>query len=109
MDVIKARKHTWDIEKPVFDKESGSIDSENAGKITGFALKLAWAVSIHKSQGQTYQKINVDMGKNGAFSHGQTYVALSRCTTLEGITLIRPIRHTDIIFNPRVLKYNEEV
>ena len=67
-------------------------------------LRLAWAMTIHKSQGQTFDQIHIDMGR-GAFSHGQTYVALSRCTTLDGLSLGRPLESSDIFIDPQALTY----
>ena len=69
-------------------------------------LRLAWAVTIHKSQGQTYDEVVIDMGR-GAFSPGQTYVALSRVRSLEGLYLTRAIRMNDIMVDPDVLRFME--
>ena len=69
-------------------------------------LRLAWAVTIHKSQGQTYDEVVIDMGR-GAFSPGQTYVALSRVRSLEGLYLTRAIRINDIMVDPDVLRFME--
>jgi ATP-dependent DNA helicase PIF1 len=74
------------------------------GSFQQFPVKLAWAITIHKSQGQTIEKVRVDLGR-GAFAHGQVYVALSRCQSLEGLRLHRPIRPTDILFDERVLNF----
>jgi ATP-dependent exoDNAse (exonuclease V) alpha subunit len=67
-------------------------------------LRLAWAVTIHKSQGQTYDEVVIDMGR-GAFSPGQTYVALSRVRSLEGLYLTRAIRMSDVMVDPDVLRF----
>lgn len=74
------------------------------GQFTQYPLKLAWAVTIHKSQGHTYDAVRIDL-ERGAFAHGQTYVALSRCRTLEGITLARGIERRDIIVDPVVREF----
>ena len=71
------------------------------GEFTQFPLRLAWAVTIHKSQGQTYDEAVVDLGAR-VFSPGQTYVALSRLTSLDGLYLTRPLRPSDIIVDPAV-------
>lgn len=67
-------------------------------------LRLAWAVTVHKSQGQTYDEVQIDMGR-GAFSPGQTYVALSRVRSLEGLYLTRPIRMQDVMVDPDVVRF----
>ncbi|MCC7504999.1 MAG: ATP-binding domain-containing protein, partial [Saprospiraceae bacterium] len=67
-------------------------------------LKLAWAITIHKSQGKTFDRVMIDLG-GGAFEHGQLYVALSRCRTLEGIVLKQRIRPLDVITDERVVDF----
>jgi hypothetical protein len=67
-------------------------------------LKLAWAMTIHKSQGKTFERVVIDMGR-GAFAHGQSYVALSRCTTLEGIKLRQPLTPRDLLMDPEVREF----
>ncbi len=82
------------------------IESEVVGAFTQFPVKLAWAVTIHKAQGKTFDKVIIDLGK-GAFEHGQTYVALSRCRSLEGIVLRQPIRPQDIMTDERVVEFHQ--
>jgi ATP-dependent exoDNAse (exonuclease V) alpha subunit len=87
-DTVDVKPHTWEIFS--FYADEGKLQSKVVGSFTQYPLMLAWAVTIHKSQGKTFEKVVIDIGR-GAFAHGQTYVALSRCTTLEGIVLKRPI------------------
>ena len=67
---------------------------------------LAWAVTIHKSQGKTLEKVRVDLG-NGAFASGQVYVALSRCRSLEDVKLTRPIKSSEVKCDPVILRFNQ--
>ncbi|MEM6770245.1 MAG: helicase C-terminal domain-containing protein, partial [Bacteroidota bacterium] len=67
-------------------------------------VRMAWAVTIHKSQGKTFDKIIIDLGR-GAFEHGQTYVALSRCRTLQGIVLRKPLTPRDVMVDPAVVDF----
>ena len=83
---------------------SGEIGTETVGSFRQYPLKLAWAITIHKSQGKTFDRILIDLG-SGAFEHGQLYVALSRCRTLEGIVLRQPIRHQDVITDEQVVEF----
>jgi len=76
------------------------------GTFTQFPLRLAWAITIHKSQGKTFDNIIVDLGK-GAFDYGQTYVALSRCRTLEGITLKNKIKPRDVMVDELIVEFYE--
>ena len=83
---------------------SDEIETEVVGTFIQFPLRLAWAITIHKSQGKTFDKVIIDLGR-GAFEHGQTYVALSRCRTLEGIILKQAIRPQDILVDQRIVDY----
>ncbi|MCB0529228.1 MAG: AAA family ATPase [Saprospiraceae bacterium] len=85
---------------------TGAIETESIGSFIQYPLKLAWAITIHKSQGKTFDKVFIDLG-GGAFEHGQLYVALSRCRTLEGIVLRSPIRPQDVITDERVVDFYE--
>lgn len=94
----------WENIKFVFDEDEGQIVPKPVGTLKQYPLKLAWAVTIHKSQGQTFDRVLIDLGR-GAFSHGQTYVALSRSRTLGGIGLKRKIFKSDFIVDRRVLDF----
>lgn len=89
-------QYKWELFKYKWNERMQQIETESAGSFTQYPLKLAWAVTVHKSQGKTFDNIIVDM-EFGAFAPGQLYVALSRCTSLEGISLTRPIRMADIL------------
>ena len=85
---VEIEPFTWEIYRSFIN--DGQLASEVIGTFTQYPLMLAWAVTIHKSQGKTFDNVIIDIG-SGAFAHGQTYVALSRCTSLEGIVLIKPL------------------
>ena len=85
---VEIEPFTWEIYRSYVDGEQ--LASEVIGTFTQYPLMLAWAVTIHKSQGKTFDNVIIDIGK-GTFAHGQTYVALSRCTSLEGIVLVKPL------------------
>ncbi len=85
---------------------NNDIETETVGTFTQYPLKLAWAITIHKSQGKTFDRVIIDLGK-GAFEHGQTYVALSRCRSLEGIVLKQPLRKSDIRTDERIVEFYE--
>jgi ATP-dependent exoDNAse (exonuclease V) alpha subunit len=82
----------------------GRVVTQVVGKFQQYPVRLAWAMTIHKSQGHTLPKVCIDLGK-GAFAHGQTYVALSRCTSLEGIVLRQHMAASDIIVDQAVVEY----
>ncbi|MBI4163025.1 MAG: AAA family ATPase [Candidatus Aenigmarchaeota archaeon] len=101
---VDVSPYTWKMYNMLFNKETGGIDSEVLGSFTQYPIKLAWAVTIHKGQGKTFEKVIIDIGK-GAFAHGQTYVALSRCTTLDGIVLMKPIEKKHILMDWKIVNF----
>ena len=103
-DIIELKPKIWENHSYHFNRHEKRIVSVVEGTYIQFPIKPAWAITIHKSQGLTLMKVNIDLGR-GAFCSGQTYVALSRCTTLEGIRLAVPIRPRDIMVNPHVSTY----
>lgn len=92
---VMVKKHTWEISKYFWNKELGALDVDLIGSFTQFPVRLSWAVTIHKSQGKTFDRVIVDIG-NGAFAPGQVYVALSRCRSMEGLILRKPIQRRHI-------------
>lgn len=102
---IEVPRIEWEIIRYKPDA-TGGIDTETIGTFRQYPLKLAWAITIHKSQGKTFDRVLLDLG-SGAFEHGQLYVALSRCRTLEGIVLRHRIRPQDVITDERVVEFYE--
>jgi len=96
----------WQKIEYSYNEDEDKIEDRVVGDFAQYPIKLAWAITIHKSQGQTFDKVIIDMG-HGAFTHGQLYVALSRCTYMDGIRLKRPVIHSDIIFDQRIYEFNE--
>ncbi len=97
----------WDVIRYTATGEDLSkIGTESLGTYKQLPVRMAWAVTIHKSQGKTFDKIIIDLGR-GAFEHGQTYVALSRCRTLQGIVLRKPLTPRDVMVDPAVVEFYE--
>ncbi|MDE1975470.1 MAG: AAA family ATPase [Patescibacteria group bacterium] len=92
----------WDVFEYYVD--GGGLKTKTTGSFTQYPLKLAWALTIHKSQGKTFDEVIIDIGR-GTFAHGQLYVALSRCRTLQGITLRQPLQKRHVIMDWRVVRF----
>jgi ATP-dependent DNA helicase PIF1 len=103
-EVVEVEPFTWVQYKAKYNEETKKIESEPSGTFTQLPLKLAWAITIHKSQGKTFNEVIIDIGR-GTFAPGQLYVALSRCTSLEGITLKTAIQHWHIKMDPVVRSF----
>ncbi|MBL7929406.1 MAG: AAA family ATPase, partial [Bacteroidia bacterium] len=101
---LNVKKYTWENIKYMTNGETGKIHKEPAGTFRQYPLRLAWAVTIHKSQGLTFDKVMVDAGKS--FAPGQVYVALSRCRSLEGIVLLSKITSEVLFSDSRVLEFS---
>ncbi len=102
---VEVKPMDWEVLRYRLDPgDPEKIETEVIGAFSQVPLRLAWAVTIHKAQGKTFEKVIIDM-EGGAFEHGQTYVALSRCRTLEGIVLRHRLRPSDIRTDERVVEF----
>jgi len=98
------KPYKWKVQKYTYDKKKKMLDKETLGSFEQIPMKLAWAITIHKSQGKTFEKVILDL-ERGAFAHGQTYVALSRCVSFEGLVLRKPITKHHVIMDYQVVKF----
>jgi RecA/RadA recombinase len=100
---LKIERETWRNIRYGYDREKEAVEEEEIGSFSQFPIRLAWAITIHKSQGLTFQKAILDAGSS--FAAGQVYVALSRCTSLDGIVLHSRIQPASISTDERVIKF----
>lgn len=96
---------TWQTVSYKFDEKTQKMETEVIGSFKQYPLRLAWGITIHKSQGKQFDKVIIDLGW-GTFAHGQLYVALSRCKTLEGLILKSRVRPKDVIVDDRVIEFD---
>ena len=107
-NIVDVEQTFWENLQYKFNPEKNKIEDEILGTFTQYPLKLAWAITIHKSQGLTFDHVKIDLDR-GAFAAGQLYVALSRCTSIEGLILNTKIKPTDIIVRQEVVQYYEKM
>lgn len=106
-DYVTVTPERWSNTKYSYDEKEKKIIEEELGTFTQFPIRLAWAITIHKSQGLTFQNVTIDF-TGGTFAGGQAYVALSRCTSLDGITLKKKITRSDIFIKQEVVDFAKQ-
>ena len=104
-DPIQVNYETWENNTFSYNRKENSVDVKTIGTFTQLPLRLAWAITIHKSQGLTFQKVAIDAANS--FTSGQVYVALSRCTSLDGIVLLSPINSNSIMVDSRIQRFSK--
>ena len=106
--IYEVKKEKWDRIQYSYDDDQQEVLENVTGSFKQYPMRLAWAITIHKSQGQTFEKVIIDMSQ-GSFAPGQLYVALSRCISLEGIELLRPLKKTDVIVNKQLIGFQDRL
>lgn len=107
-EIVRVEPSVWEHFRHKLNPETEKIEREVVASFKQVPLRLGWAVTIHKSQGLTLDNCTVDVGEDGAFTHGQLYVALSRCRSLESLSLTRPIQLNDVILDETVVRFYSE-
>lgn len=105
-DTIDVGHETWENVRYTINEQTKELEEETVGTFTQYPLKTAWAITVHKSQGLTFPKAIIDVHQS--FAHGQTYVALSRCKTLEGMVLSAPIPQSAIISDTQITRFTRD-
>lgn len=98
------KPETWSNIRYKYNEEKKEIEEEELGTFTQFPVCLAWAITVHKSQGLTFNKVVIDF-TGGVFAAGQTYVALSRCRSMQGIELCKPVNRSDVFVRPEIVQF----
>lgn len=98
------KRESWRNIRYTYNEEKKQVEEEELGTFTQFPVRLAWAITVHKSQGLTFSRAVIDF-TGGVFAGGQTYVALSRCTSLEGIRLKKPVSQADVFVRPEITEF----
>ena len=106
-DEMSVEREVWENMQYTYNEKEKKVEEKVLGSFSQLPIKPAWALTVHRSQGLTFNKVVIDFA-GGAFTGGQTYVALSRCTSLEGITLLKPLSERDIIVNMAVVEFSRQ-
>jgi ATP-dependent exoDNAse (exonuclease V) alpha subunit len=106
-DIFKVKREEWNKIKYVYDEYNDEMEEEVVSSFKQFPLKLGWAVTIHKAQGLTLDSCSIDLGQ-GAFATGQTYVALSRCKTLNSLNLYQELQVRDALVDSAIKDFHKE-
>jgi len=107
-EIYSVERTSWENYHYTYSKKEKKLKQQLIGTFSQFPLKLAYAITIHKSQGKTFDNLEIHLA-NGAFDHGQLYVALSRVKTLDGLILRSIVSGSDIIIDPRIIEFFEEL
>ncbi|WP_373728140.1 ATP-dependent DNA helicase [Bacteroides heparinolyticus] len=101
---VDVKRESWRNIRYKYNEEKKQVEEEELGTFTQYPIRMAWAITVHKSQGLTFSRVVIDF-TGGVFAGGQTYVALSRCTALEGIQLKKPVSRADIFVRPEIVSF----